>query len=436
MKKKLLGLVLLACASTMLFANGSAEKGVSASQQQSGPVTVTVLATAPTQKPEGPLFDEYVKAFEAAHPDIKIEVSGVPMNQALQKITTLAAAGSLPDLFVNTENNAGKLYDMGICDDMSKYMTSEEMNNIVDAVREGSTIDGKFIMYPWYSAPNALIYRTDWFEEAGLSAPTTLEEMREAAKILTKDTNGDGAVDRYGFGMIGTADDSGETRFVMILRSFGARELYQENGEWKTEVGNQASIAAFKYFVGLKNTDGVVPPGSLENSFNENVNLMAAGQVGMLIAGSNSVGKIFAASPELKGKISSVKMPAGITSYTPISILGWALNPESKVKEQAMKFVKYISGKENATRWVETTGRLPDTKDAIADSTYLQTDLFKGFIAGTEAMELAPAASFYPEVKTVLGRTYQKLMSDPSSNVENEVKVAAAEINKIISDNK
>ena len=101
-----------------------------------------------------------------------------------------------------------------------------------------------------------------------------------------------------------------------------------------------------------------------------------------------------------------------------------------------MKFVKYISGKENATRWVETTGRLPDTKDAIADSTYLQTDLFKGFIAGTEAMELAPAASFYPEVKTVLGRTYQKLMSDPSSNVENEVNVAAAEINKIISDNK
>lgn len=92
MKKKLLGLVLLACASTMLFANGSAEKGVSASQQQSGPVTVTVLATAPTQKPEGPLFDEYVKAFEAANPDIKIEVSGVPMNQALQKITTLAAA--------------------------------------------------------------------------------------------------------------------------------------------------------------------------------------------------------------------------------------------------------------------------------------------------------------------------------------------------------
>ncbi|ERF60284.1 ABC transporter, solute-binding protein [Treponema socranskii subsp. socranskii VPI DR56BR1116 = ATCC 35536] len=412
-------------------ATGSLEKETG----ETGTATVTILTTAVTQNPEGPLAAEYIAAFEKQNPDIKIEVAGVPMNQALQKITTLAAAGSLPDLFVNTENNVGKLYDMGICEDLSGYMTKEELDNIIPSIRNGCTLDKRFVLYPWYSGPNALIYRKDWLIETGLQPPKTLEEMRNVAKALNKDTNSDGTIDRYGFGMIGTADDSGETRFVMILRSFGVRELYQENGKWKTEVGIPESVEAFKYFVNLKNKDGVVPPGALENSFNENVNLMAANQIGMLLAGSNSIGKIFAASPDLKDKIGSVQMPSAKTTFTPVSILGWSLNPDSKHKNAAVKFIKFMSNKQNAMRWAEVTGRMPCTKDATADSKYLQTDLFKGFVAAANAMELTPQAPYYPEVKSILGRTYQKLLSMPSANIEAEVKAAAVEIQKIINNN-
>jgi ABC-type glycerol-3-phosphate transport system substrate-binding protein len=311
----------------------------------------------------------------------------------------------------------GRYVEMGICDDMTPYFTAEELANISDPVREFCTVDGKFVLFPWYSGPNALIYRSDWLADAGIEPPANLDEMLDAAKKLT-------TPEHYGFGMIGTNDDSGQTRFVMIMRSFGARELYQENGKWKTEVGSPESIAAFKYFAGLKNEAGVVPPGALENSFNENVNLFAAGQIGMLIAGSNSVGKIFMANPDLKGKIGSVQMPVGKTTFTPISILGWSLNPDSKSKAEAVKFAKFMSSKENAIRWVETTGRMPCSKDAIEASDYLKSDLFKGFFAGTNAMEKVPNVSYYSEVKNVLGKTYQKLIMDPTLDVEKEVNAA------------
>lgn len=427
MRKILVCALALALACSMAFANGANEAAAPA-QQTAGPVTVRILTTATTQNPEGPLAKEYIAAFEAANPDIKIEIEDTDNNNALKKITTLAAAGSLPDLFISTENTIGKLYDMGICDDMTPFMSQAELDNILDAVREGCTIDGQLVMYPWYSAPNALVYRTDWLEAKGLKAPKTLEEMREVAKALT----GDG---KYGFGLIGTADDSGETRFVMILRSFGARELYEENGVWKTEIGSPESVEAFKYFCGLKNVDNVVPPGALENSFNQNVSLFAQEQIGLLIAGSNAVGKIFAANPDLKGKVGSVQMPSAKTSYTPVSILGWSLNPESKVKDAAMKFAKFLSNKENSIKWVEVTGRMPDMKDANSESEYLNSPLMQGFVAGAASMNLAPAAPFYADVKTVLGRTYQKIMSDPSLNIEAEVQAAAKEINKIIADN-
>lgn len=431
--KKFLVFTMVALLAMSIFANGAQEESSSASD---GPITLTILTTAVTQNPEGPLAEEYIAEFERLNPNINIEVSGVPMNQALQKITTLAAAGSLPDLFVNTENIVGKLADMGICEDFTPYLTKEELDNIVGSVKTGCTIDGQLVMYPWYSGPNALIYRTDWLAEAGIEPPQTLDEVLAAAQKLTVDTNGDGTIDRYGFGLIGTNDDSGQTRFVMIHRAFGARELYFENGEWKTEVGTPESIAAFTYFRDLKTKYGVVPAGCLENSFNENVNLMAMEQIGMLIAGSNSVGKIFNANPELQGKIGSVEMPSVVTSYTPTSILGWALNPECKNKEAAVEFVKFMSNKQNAIKWVETTGRMPCTYDAIQDSEYLNTELFNGFVDGFENMIQAPNAPFYAEVKTELGKTYQKLMLDPSLDVEKEVKACGAAVQKIIDNNK
>ena len=345
MKRSLTVFFLAVFLISSVFAGGSKE---AAADENDGQITLTVLTTAVTQEPEGSLAEEYIAEFERQNPDIKIEITGVPMNSALQRITTLAASGSLPDLFVNTENIVGQLADMGICEDLTSYLSQEELDNIVDSVRTGCTINDQLVMYPWYSGPNALIYRTDWLEELGIEPPKTLDEVVAAAQKLTRDTNGDGTIDSYGFGLIGTNDDSGQTRFVMILRSFGARELYFEDGEWKTEVGTPESVAAFEYFRDLVTKYNVVPPGALENSFNENVNLMAMEQIGMLLAGSNSVGKIFNANPALEGKIGSVEMPSAVTTYTPSSILGWSLNPDCQHKDAAIKFIKFMSSKENS----------------------------------------------------------------------------------------
>lgn len=433
MRKMFFIVLFVALVYVPIFAAGGKESPVDSNI----PVKLTVLTTAITQNPEGPLFEKFVAEFERQNPNVQIELMGIPMNQALQKITTLAASNSLPDIFVNTENIVNQLADMGICTDLSAYMTNAEMDNIVDAIRDGSSVDGKLIMYPWYSGPNALIYRQDWFTEAGLGSPKTLEDLLSGAKALTKDTNQDGIIDRYGFGLIGTNDDSGQVRFLMIMRSFGARELYRDaNGQWKTEVGSPESIEAFTYFRDLKTKHNVVPPGALENSFNENVNLLAAEQIGMLLAGSNSVGKIFSMNPSLEGKIVSVQMPYAKTTFTPVSILGWSINTESKNTKVAMEFAKFVSNKQNSIEWVETTGRLPVMKDALADSEYLNSPLFAGFIAGAESSQQVPDAPFYAEVKSEIGKTYQKLMLNPSLSVEAEVKACQRAIEQIIAHNR
>lgn len=423
---KRLFLLFCACAllSTPIFALDN-------SKQANRKITIRVLTTVTTQKPEGPLAEEYIAAYMAEHPDVAIEVTGVPMNQALTKITTSAAADALPDLFVNTENLRGKLYDMGITEDLRPYMSKAELDNIVDSIRASCSIDGKLIIYPWYTAPNAIIYRSDWLAAKRLPVPQTWDDILKVSRAMTEDTNKDGKIDRWGFGMVGTNDDSGQTRFVQILRSFGARELYQENGKWKTEVGSPASVKAFKYFTELQSKYDVVPPGSLSNSFNENVNLFAAGQVGLLISGPHTIGKVLDANPALKGKIGSVVIAKGETRYTPLSVLGFSLNPASKVKKEAMDFVKYLTTKERMIKWVEKTGRMPCIKDA-SKADYLKTPMFKGFVESVATQEMVPDAPFYAEVKNELGKAYQKIMLSSSPNVEKEVADAAKAIQAII----
>ena len=60
----------------------------------------------------------------------------------------------------------------------------------------------------------------------------------DCAKALTKDTDGDGQVDQWGFSMVGSNNSSGQSRFMSYLWSNGYELAYQEDGsdEWKTDI--------------------------------------------------------------------------------------------------------------------------------------------------------------------------------------------------------
>ena len=52
---------------------------------------------------------------------------------------------------------------------------------------------------PFVALNSVMFYNKDMFEEAGITkVPETWEELREAAKKLTQDKNGDGETDQWG----------------------------------------------------------------------------------------------------------------------------------------------------------------------------------------------------------------------------------------------
>ncbi len=64
-----------------------------------GKVTIEWMDIATTE-PSQTLYPQIAKAYEAAHPDVKIKLTNLENEAFKSKMTALTASGKLPDIFV------------------------------------------------------------------------------------------------------------------------------------------------------------------------------------------------------------------------------------------------------------------------------------------------------------------------------------------------
>lgn len=160
----------------------AASTTASAPASASGPVEITVWAWEPTLK-------DVVTAFQAANPDIKVNLQNVGgAGDTYTKLDNALAAGSgAPDV-AQVEYYAigqyaipGKLADLtqfGAADLQSKFTTGTW-----NAVTQANS--GKIYGLPVDSGPMALFYNKATFDKAGVTKPpATWEEFYQAAKKI------------------------------------------------------------------------------------------------------------------------------------------------------------------------------------------------------------------------------------------------------------
>lgn len=291
-----------------------------------GSITLRVMSATVVESPEGDVERAIADDFMAANPDIRIEFLGTPMNDIYAQLTTMATGGELPDVFTNSPEFSSQAQDLGIVEPLDELLGQEYVAGFEEQVLAQARLDDGLQFAPFFTIPTGLLYRTDLFEEAGLEPPTTWEEFREAARQLTVDEDEDGTPERYGFAMVGSNNGSGGSRFVPIMRTFGAQELRQEGDAWVTDFESPEAVAAFELYGELVNTDQVVPPGPFQTSYGEAVALLASDKAAMMVTGPHSIGAIEAQNPDLEGKLAGAPLPAA-PGQQPASALGMLASP-------------------------------------------------------------------------------------------------------------
>ena len=409
--------------------SGAAQSQVDESTEAGSPeetITLRILSTLATET-EAPLEQAMADAYMKEHPNVKIELIGQPVNDMAKKIIALNTSGDLPDAFFILSYKKKPAYDMGIIVDHEALLGEDFMSALNEKVVEYGKINNQLMMVPWHVIPVALIYRADWLAEAGIDKIETVDDFRNTAKTFTKDGH-------WGFSMVGTQNGSGEARFCQYVRTFGVNEVYQdESGKWVSDLTSDNYKKALQSFVDLALVDGVVPPGPTETGYPEAAAYFAEQKTGLMISGSNAIGAIISANPELDGKLASVPLPAAERHATNLQTSGYAITTACEHPDVMADYLKFMTSKDLAVDFGIKTGRLPVTKEAAEDPAF-QTDTFKGFIDCMEYALPQPAFPAYTEILDVMGESYNTMMGNNVS-IDDAMAQVANRVEGILSEN-
>jgi multiple sugar transport system substrate-binding protein len=208
------------------------------------------------------VFGPAIQAFESANPGVTVEYTPTPWETITEKYTTAFAAGDPPDLMYSF---TGGYVDgvVGYCYDINEIFSPEEVDFLKTGVAESlfaeTRVNGKLVSVPFFTTGSAVVYNKKLLAAAGYKdLPNTTDDLVTYGRKLTKDTNGDGTIDVYGWGQ--NSYDNYEVKPEIFLYLFGD-ELFNDD---MSDLGynNPAGLAAFKFVDKMWNQEKIgVPPG-------------------------------------------------------------------------------------------------------------------------------------------------------------------------------
>ena len=379
--------------------------------------TVVDFTVAEYSSKTGPYFQEVATAFEAANPDIKINIQVVPWDTLLQRLTTDVAGGTAPDISIIGTRWLLDFASQGIAEPMDAYLTPEFKDTFIETFMSPGIIDGKIMGLPVAASARAMMVNMDLYVAAGVAPPTTWDELYEASKKIAA------LPDTFAFGLQGKEIET-DAYFYYSLWTHGGDIL---NADGTSGLDSPAAIEAATLYKKMID-EGLTQPSPTNYNREEVFNLFKQGKVGTIFTFPMLIPQIKAESPNLKYKIlplpeASAKATYGVTD----TLMMFA---DSDAKEAAWKFIEFAYSDSNREKFDTGEGFLPITKNVAALPKFSTDPDVAGFAAGLPFAKFAPIIANWEEIADVTVRTMQKIYLGEVSPEEG-MKAAAAEVNKI-----
>ena len=402
---------------TAIGASSEAATAATTDTDSIGDVKLTVLCGYAGEDPHGQYVYSYAEEYMKEHPNVKIEIQAISTNDIYTKLSAMATTpDDLPQIFFTSADAVATLHDLGLTRDLTGLISDDLAGEFANGVLDSCKLDDEIVYFPVALQPQAIIYRKDRFEEAGLTIPTTWDEFIDCAKALTKDSNGDGEVDQWGFGMVGSNNSSGQSRFMSYLWSNGVDCVTGEDGDFSTDLkaDNKTFTDAFAKWTQMNN-DGIVPIGITEVDYPTAANYFA--MTSMFMTGSNALGVAYANNPDLKGKLGSFKLP-GDYPGTMLGTEGYAVSAYATDEEAAaaIDYLRFFVEHDDQMMFWQSSGKIPATVEG-QKADYITGDDYAGYLQQI-ADGCRPTVSFagISGLKSALGDAYAAVFSKEKTN--------------------
>ncbi len=423
---------------------------VSCTATPGGVVQTVVVTATPTAMPEGAKTVlrvgtgdsgegltphlKIIEQFEAANPDIQVQLEPVGSGDYYARILTQIAAGDPPDLLQIGDDAVPMFVDKGAFASLDDYIASAEFpldtSIYLPGVLEPGKWNGQQYLLPKDFSPLAVYYNKKLFDAAGVPYPKdgwTWAEFLATAQALTK-TDDSGKVVQWGVQL----PASWTTGFEYWVAAAGGQLISEDGKQFAGFMDSPEVQEAVQFYADLYNKHKVAPPPADMNSWGGGNSEFDNGTAAMRLFGRWPQAGI-KENPNID--LGVVGMPAGKVRADVLFWGGFGISALSENKDAAWRFLRYYSGAEGAEVWKDWA--LPTVK-AVAESSGLATDPIEG-VWINELNYLAPRAYVFTPfwgqtADPALRKVLETVILDPNADVATLLQTAAQEAQTALED--
>ncbi len=323
--------------------------------------------------------------FQAAHAGVTVKYAKQQWNGIQEKLTTALAANNPPDVIELGNTQTAKFASSGALADLSGRVSDLGGQNWLKALTASGAWEGKQFGVPFYAANRVVIYRTDLFKKAGISAPTSLDQwISDGQKLATANRSNGRFMSLY---------LPGQNWYFLssLIWDEGGDLAVKEGDTWKGALDTpqaQAGIADYKkLFDGLSKA-----PADADEATPQQFEVMAKGNVGMMIGLPWELNSAAGAAPKLKSKLGAFPIPSHTAGQTAPVFLGGsnlAIAAGSKQQDLAYDWLKLLASEKYQTRLAKENGVLPNSS-SLASSTLGDDPVLSAMAKGAQNGRITP----------------------------------------------
>ena len=354
-------LALAACAAPA--AQAPTGEGASQAAAPSGEVTELRFVAMDYDNRMQPDTQAVMDAFNSSQKAIKatLEVVGWPDGRNL--LLTQISGGQAPDIFNGSGQWLLEFTAAGETTELDDLMGKDFLSAFWESGIQAMTVKGKLYGMPYFLDPRGLYYRTDLFEEKGIKAPQTWDEVREAAKAVSNPPS------LYGFGV-----GPGDYWWYAWIGALGAgANLAPWTEDGHSRIATDEGIAAVQFLTDIVLTDKTAQPSPHNANRDSDLQPLFLGkQMAMLETGSWMPTIISHDAPDMKYDLAQLPVAKADMKHAnvvwPDAVM---MSKQGKHKEQAAELLKFMFNAENRLQFALQRGVIPERVDVGKDPKYV-----------------------------------------------------------------
>lgn len=435
---------LTVAAATSACGSGDEKKTAESAAPTAAPAASAAATTAPAKKESVTLkfmqytasgsqektLDEMVKAFEAANPDIKVQVDIVDFNNYYTKLNTQIASGEAPDVFEVGYENFVSYAAKNTLKDLTPIIAKD--TTFKPEIYKGLAYDAFKYNGKQYGVVESfsdvvLFYNKDLFDKNQVEYPKpewTWKEELAAAQKLTDAKNG----------IWGTYAPIQFWEFYKTIAQNGGGIWSADN---KPTVNSKENIDALNWMLDKARKYKVSPPLN-DDTFNQpdaDLNAFKAGKIAMLRGGIWNIGRFADATFKWDIALEPGSMKKGHHFFAD----GLVVSEKSKNADAAWKFIKFMSSDASVVnKRIEKGWSVPAVSDEkVMDAYFKQTPppSKKVVLEALNSLVLPPVGPIpdkWNELTKAVGEELDKAKLKDDYTAEKALNEAQAKVQKLV----